>query len=258
MRQKGFSPVIIVIIVIVFILLGAGGYFAYSKGYINLAPSKSPPASSSASPTANLSPTEVPVSSPTSASSKIYLLKLKLKSDSSIPGVGPVAQSEFLRLTDYVASILKLPEKSVTQLLYDTRITAPYQPENAQFNSTFYTLLNQAAVLSSSYEDQFVTASVQSVDDAFLPYLIKSDYCEKDSDCSLGADMCTQGAFNYYKKYVDPPWGCGPGGYKSTYSWFTWGERDATLNCDVELKFDGAKCINNQCAETGFKKVCIE
>lgn len=40
MRQKGFAPIIILLVLVI---LGVVGYFAYSKGYININPSKSTP-----------------------------------------------------------------------------------------------------------------------------------------------------------------------------------------------------------------------
>jgi len=234
--------------------MGAIGFFVYSQGYLNSILKKGVTPTPFSTPSANLNP----VISPTPSAAKIYLLKLKLKSDSVFPPVGVGQQKDFVKLAEYLNNLLKLPEKSISQLIYDSRESSPYSSNGVLFNSSFYAILNMPTVLNPTAEDQYLSLNIEAVDAAMFPYLVKTDYCEKDADCSLSADICKYGAFNYYKKYVDPPWGCGPGGYKDKYSWFKWGEHDDQLNCEVELKFDGVKCANNECTETAFQKVCVQ
>jgi hypothetical protein len=255
MNQKGFAHVLILIFIG---LIGAVSFFGYKNYKLNKNPVVSPGPTITAIAAETLTPAPtVPLRTP-SVSSKIYLLKLKLKTEASPPPTmadGPGAEIVFL--AEYLRRLMSLPKDSINNLLYDVRKPSPYNGEAGPYNSEFYVVFANPQKLDSFYQDQFITLKVELVDNAMLPYLIKNDYCEQDSDCTLRADMCSQGPYNNYQSYRDPPWGCGPGGYKSTYNWFTWGERDEKLNCEVELKFKGSKCEKNSCTDTGYEKVCI-
>ncbi|QQG41279.1 MAG: hypothetical protein HYV90_03855 [Candidatus Woesebacteria bacterium] len=250
MRQKGL---VLLPIAIIITLVGVVGYLVYQNTQLqnNIRGSTSPTTvSTTSSPQPTLTPSAI--------EAKLYLFKFKLKSSNNLPPIPDLPDAKFNSLSDYLSGVLGLPSKSISNLTYDTRSPSPYGQDGAVWSLPFYAILNQPVRLNDTYTDQYLTVYPQVVDDAILPYLIKADYCEKDSDCSVRANMCTLGAFNYYQKYQDPPWGCGPAGYKPEYSWYEYGVVDEKLNCAYELKFDGAKCTNNQCTETGFKKVCID
>jgi hypothetical protein len=250
-RQKGFIPIFIILILIGIGILGYFGIFYKSQPRPLPEETTSPEASTSPTFSTNTTP-------PQSTVSKIFLVKFNLKSESNPPPIHDNPNGKYT-LAEYLDVLFKLPTKSTSNVLFDTRSGSPYGTDNAVLKRPYYIILNQPTKLSSSYTDQYLSATTQVVDDAMLPYLIKNDYCEKDSDCSIRAAMCTVGAYNYYQGYHDPPWGCGPGGYKGAYSWFEYGMYDDQLNCNLDsLEFDGVKCDNHICLETGYKKVCAK
>lgn len=256
-QKKSFQWLIVIVGIL---LLGVILFFVYENIKLkqqlnqsqlkqNSLPVISPlPTIANSVPTLNISPTVSPA--------KLFLIKLELKSLSNLPPLAIGPQSEFNNLADYLNNVIGLPKKTLTQLYYDTRSSNPYGSNEAPYQSKFYINFNQSIVLKDLYQDQYINLAIAPSNENLLPYLIKSDYCQQDSDCIIGSDMCTNGAFNYYRLYRDPPWGCGPGGYKNNFSWFKWGEHDDKLNCEVELKFDGAKCVNNQCSESNYQKIC--
>lgn len=237
MRQKGFAlPILLILIGII-----AVAYFSFSLSKKSSYETPSPNSTMSAQ-----------ANSP----SKLYSVKIDLKSEDSTPPIRDYPDAKYT-LSEYIEKLLGLPSKSISNLLYDTSHGSPY--DRSVFGKKYYIILNQPTTLDPSYGDQFVTMAIERIDDSLLPFLIKNDYCEQDSDCSISNAGCTVGAFNNYHTYIDPPWGCGPAGYKGAYSTFEYGEYDNELDCNLDsIEFSGSKCQNHVCTETGAKKICAQ
>lgn len=247
--QKGNLPIIIIFLVV----LGSFAYF----GYKYVKSDKTPKVTNT--PAASTSPTSSPS---TNKASKLFHIKFELKSKNNVPKVGYELGYKpgegFERFDDYIESVLKLTPGTISQLSFDYKTTNPYgQMENSQFSQSFYILLNKEVKIEPVMSDSYTSVQVTPTSYSLLPYLVKPDYCEKDTDCNLTSHGCTYGAFNNYRTYIDPPWGCGPGGYKDTYDYVEWGKIDPEMGCAIELEFDGSKCQNSVCTETGVKKVCV-
>lgn len=246
--QKSHLPFILFVLLIL-ISCFTSAYLFWQNTLLKQQLSRLTQASSSPLPTFSPSP----LASPTVETSSIYSIKLQLKT-SQLPSVG-VGQGT---LVEYLNQVLNLPTKTLTQLFYDSNSNV-YDSNKGPYQSKFYIHFNNALALKNFYADEFIEVTVQPEKNNLLPYLIKIDYCEQDSDCEIGNSICTVGAFNHYRLYHDPPWGCGPASYKDNFSWFVYGNHDDELNCDLDsLKFDGVKCVNSQCAETGYQKVCMD
>jgi hypothetical protein len=247
MKRQGFAAIVVIFLVV----LSVFGYLGYK--YLKSPPGPLP------SESATVSPTVIPTVPPKITLSKLYSIKISLKTETNIPKLGYGTESPgFEKFDDYLESVLKLSPGSISQIIFDFKTTSPYGDATDPFNGTYFITLNKEVTLDKNYSDSFVTIAVSPESYSLLPFLVKNDYCEKDADCNLTSDVCTYGAFNNYRKYIDPPWGCGPGGYKDNYDWFKWGEIDPEMGCAVELKFEGSVCQNNQCSETGMKKSCLE
>ena len=104
-------------------------------------------------------------------------------------------------------------------------------------NGPFYTTKNPLYYLAlvnlkisesnNSYSDDYYDIEFREIDDGILPYLEDPRYCASNSDCMLGNNFCTVGAFNKYHPYRST-WGC-------PYAQFQTGEDAAglaiSLNC---------------------------
>jgi hypothetical protein len=247
-NNHGFAAITIVILVLIL----TAAFFAFK--YYQLKNLNKPVVSNS---TTNVN---LPTPSPDSLynESRVFLFKFELKSIKNLPPVAENSGKGYHILADYLNNLLGLPDKTITSLVFDIRNNSPYGQVGAVYSIPFYTVLDQPVKLKTSYSDDYLTVYPQVVKKEIVPYLSNMEYCEKDVDCSIRANMCVLGAFNNYQRYTDPPWGCGPAGYKEKYSWYKYGEVDEKLKCTYELKFNSAKCVSNLCTESDYQKVCSE
>lgn len=236
----------ILLIVLILAVLGAGGLFAYKNFFVKTPEPTPTPETTPATTTDPIDETTI--------NSKIYLLTVRLKSDTVLPPWQTDAETGIKNLAEYLSSVLGLQKDDISSLLYKTT-SSPYSDP---YNTSYYALFQNRQQLDKNYSDKYVSVATELVNEDLLPYLIKNEYCEKDSDCSIRSNMCAVGAYNYYQQFVDGPWGCGPAGYKDIYG-FEYGMYDEIMKCDLDsLKFDGVKCVKNLCTEVGMQKVCMK
>ncbi len=245
-----------ILLLLIFLLLVASGYLGYQIYKLNqkleTGDFKAVTPSATQSNLSLSNETTQTLSTP-EEESRTFIIDLKLK-NAQQPPVGLTAESKFNSLADYLASLVEVDQQ--IRVFYNPLTTNPYPrgEETNLFNSSFYLALTKAEELKTNYQDDFLSAEVKPVTGLYT-YLMKNDYCEEDADCMIGASMCTHGVFNHYREYQDPPWGCGPPGYKDGYRWGTYSDQ---LDCYTELKFDGARCFKNTCVPVKREVVCTD
>lgn len=249
------SKLVPVLVIFLLITLGLAGFFAYK--YVQN--SKTPIPATTATP----DPVATETIQPEQVVKRVYVFTPQLKDPATLPPVGEPDANGPRTLAVYITKLLGLNYNEDTvpaelpplKVYYNTSLTTPYGTESNLFVNPLYILLDQPAALKSSYADNYLTATVTPAEE-LLTYLVKNDYCTSDSECSIRSAACTYGAFNNYQVYIDPPWGCGPGGYKEGTNYTPWGTYSEELSCETEMEFGGSKCLQNTCVETEVKQVC--
>lgn len=130
-------------------------------------------------------------------------------------------------------------------------------------NEYFLLLRNDASPLDLQkvYKTTEITATLSRADSALLPFVRNSEYCQADSDCSLGHNFCGIGAYNKFRGLPqDAAWGC-EGSIEQSYPQEN--TKELLAMCDAtkqypSVKYGSSKCLNNKCVPQNRVVTCEE
>jgi hypothetical protein len=254
---KNNKGLYIIIVILVLIILGLGGYVCFSlqkKPQV----AENPVITQLTTLPTQIIPT-VPEIQPTtefhneSIESNVYRLELRLKAGASLP----LGNEQTYGLGDYLLGILELPKsenyKDILDISYDT--TKVKEFNKFENNNDYYIVLKKGSLIDNKiYEDKYSTIRVVRENPRLSAYLLNSDYCISDNECTLRYNFCSYGSYNNYSNYVDV-WGCGAPGDETGY---TFDICDESKKCVTEVKYNGSKCIANKCEGQNREVICKE
>lgn len=148
-------------------------------------------------------------------------------------------------------------KKLIPSIVYDSTQGSPYGDNNNRFNHNYYIFLEPEVTSLDTQKvylnDEF-KATVSDVDAKLLPYIQDSNYCEMDTDCSVGYNFCSYGSYNKFRTYIDI-WGCEGTQYPQE------NESELYAICAIakqspEVKYIGSKCVSNKCVAQNREVVC--
>ncbi len=221
---------LILILVLILIGIGAAGYFLIQK-QIRQKPQVAGPVATP-EPIPEISQTTPEPASAFKKDAEIYSVKLRLKADD----VYPPAET-YRSLEEYLPVLLGFlpapgPESPIDRIVFDTRESEPFLGQANTYNSNYYVMLDSTTLETPKIlEDDYVRAEIQKIDFSLAPYLKDPLYCEKDEDCLIRTDFCTEGAYNAYHRYTT--FGCGT---------------DPENAVPTPVPYLGTQCVQNKCA----------
>ena len=184
---------------------------------------------------------------------KVYRLKMRLKpgitKDEDITNLVNQKNLEQSVNTGYLLSdlekILNLPEGYLYQdnprrLTYNTQDGHQINLNIDKFNRDYFLFTDLSIDTDKKYENKYFEMIVVEENPSLIHFIKNRSYCLADDDCFIRYDFCKKGAFNKYHLFRDV-WGCGPNIDEN--------------GCEIETKFQEAKCINNQCVGIGKEEI---
>ncbi|MDP1688647.1 MAG: hypothetical protein Q8L47_00770 [bacterium] len=254
----------VLLIVLVVVLFGVVGYFVLLK--------KDEPIVQQLAPTPLLTQTIIPeptlINSTTSINdNKIQnFYKVKLSLNSGITKPKPYAFDSTYgasSLGNYLIDVLRLSKpvstesfkKIISFIAYDS--TQKFPDGENKFTHDYWILLKPgSAVLDVTkiYKTNELIATISLADQKLLPFVSNPSYCEIDSDCSVGGNDCSSGAYNKFRMFYDI-FGCAGMNYPQENT------KELNAMCEIgkqypRVEYTGAKCISNKCIAQNRKVTC--
>lgn len=254
----------VLLIVLVVVLAGVVGYLSFIK---KDEPIVQQPASTPL-PTQIKMLESLLINAPTSTSNNKTqnFYKIKLSLNSGITKPKPFAFDSAYgasSLGNYLIDVLQLGKPSATDsfnkiisfIAYDS--TQKFPDGGNKFSHEYWILLkpgSETLDVKKIYKTNELTAIVSLADQKILPFVSNSSYCEIDSDCAVGGNDCSSGAYNKFRMFYDIV-GCAG----LTYPQENMTEINALCDTGKQyptVQYTGAKCISNKCIAQNRKVAC--
>jgi hypothetical protein len=109
---------------------------------------------------------------------------------------------------------------------------------------------------TKKYKTRELSLEITKADPTILPFIKDPSYCNLDTDCSVGENVCSYGSYNKYRELVDLG-GCENVLYPQE------DEKQLSTLCDPkseypEIKYNDSKCISNKCVAQNRQVICKE
>jgi len=128
-------------------------------------------------------------------------------------------------------------------------------PKTTNSNHQYLLMTLKEVKLESSYEDEQYLVTITPNNSIDINYLYNNKYCQTNSDCLINTYLCNYGASNKYER-IRTSYGCEGNIYDFQNNYY-FGPHDMTLNCNSQVTYQGAKCINHQCVGQNRTIKCI-
>jgi len=122
-------------------------------------------------------------------------------------------------------------------------------------NKEFIVLIKNDIDVKNVYQNELYKITLEKDNSTNIQYLMNKYFCQQNSDCQIIQYECSYGAFNQYQQ-IKLPFGCEAGIYDYQENYY-FGPDDKILNCDSEVTYQQAKCINYQCVGENRTIECI-
>lgn len=152
-------------------------------------------------------------------------------------------------------------KQSDGKIVYDIRNVNPYKMWN-QDEAVLYYLTGATLDPDDNYSTSLFSIEIKRADEALLPFLYNSQYCQADTDCEARNEGCAYGGFNYYSDYMQT-YNCGDSvdkdGVVGNGTPYIYGKADASVGCPngkVWVEYNGASCVSNTCRGSNRTTTC--